>query len=150
MCAAAPCKRRETKMRKEIESRFVCASQTPCACDIITMNGTLDANLNTPCSENGARPSPLRSLVGGSCSTEGWVATKLLLRLSLLLHCDLASNRCIDCKLKHFMHTRHLFATTLDVGSAHLARNILALLCGHWCKTLGSQKVNARFFIAQI
>lgn len=46
MCAAAPCKRRETEMRKEIKVVSRVLLQTPCACDIITMNGTIDATLN--------------------------------------------------------------------------------------------------------
>ena len=124
--------------------------QTPCGCDIIIMDGTINAIRTTPDSENGAWPSPLRSLVGSSCSTHGLIATGLRLCLSLLLHCDLASHRCTDCKLEHFMHTRHFFATTFDIRGAHLARDVLALLCGYWRKTLGSKKLNARSFIAQI
>ena len=151
MCAAAPCNRRRRKMGKEIKGRFACA-----VANAMWMRYHYHGwnpqrhKKHTPYSENGARPSPSQSLVGSSCSTQGLIATKLRLCLSLLLHRDLASNRCIDCELEHFMHARHFFATTFDICGAHLARDVLALLCGHWRETLGSEKLDTRSFITQI
>lgn len=131
--------RRKRKMGKEIKGRFACAAPNAMWMRYHYHERNHQRHIETPYSENGARPSPLPSLVGSSCCTRGLIATKVRLYLSLLLHGDLASNRCTDCKLKNFMHTRHFFATTFDVRGAHLARNVLALLCGHWCKTLGPE-----------